>query len=67
MRTPNGIQVDPTGKQVGRGAYLHDRKSCWELALKGALQAALKMELSETDNQYLVTFMSGLPNEKQGE
>ena len=66
VRTPNGVQVDPTGKQAGRGAYLHDQKSCWELALKGALSAALKVELSEAEKLYLIAFMSGLPNEEQG-
>jgi predicted RNA-binding protein YlxR (DUF448 family) len=67
VRTPNGVQVDPTGKLIGRGAYLHDRKSCWERALKGALSAALKIELSEEDNKHLIAFMSGFPNEEQGE
>ena len=38
VRTPEGVQVDPTGKSAGRGAYLHDRRECWERALKGALR-----------------------------
>jgi uncharacterized protein len=67
VRTPNGVQVDPTGKKIGRGAYLHDRKSCWEHALKGALSAALKMDLAEIDNQYLTAFMFNLPNEELSE
>ena len=32
---PDGVRVDPTGKANGRGAYLHNQRSCWERALKG--------------------------------
>lgn len=43
VRTEAGAAVDPTGKMAGRGAYLHDRRSCWEKALSGgALEHALK-------------------------
>ena len=42
------VKVDPTGKAAGRGAYLHDRQSCWEQALAtGALEHALKVGLTE--------------------
>jgi predicted RNA-binding protein YlxR (DUF448 family) len=63
VRTPEGIQVDPTGKLAGRGAYLHDRRSCWQRGLKGALAHALKTELSDDDRERLVSFMSSLPEE----
>ena len=53
VRTPGGIQIDPTGKLAGRGAYLHAQKSCWEKGLKGALASALKTELSTTDREKL--------------
>ncbi len=33
VRTADGVLVDPTGKLAGRGAYLHDRRSCWESGL----------------------------------
>ena len=49
--------VDPTGKLAGRGAYLHDRRSCWERGLKGALAHALKVELTAEDRQRLEAFM----------
>ena len=26
VRTSDGVQIDPTGKLAGRGAYLHDRR-----------------------------------------
>ena len=63
VRTPEGVQIDPTGKLAGRGAYLHDRRSCWERGLKGALAHALKTELTEEDLESLSAFMSSLPEE----
>jgi predicted RNA-binding protein YlxR (DUF448 family) len=48
------VAVDPTGKAAGRGAYLHDRRSCWQGALSGrALDHALKVDLSEADRARL--------------
>lgn len=61
VRTPEGLQVDPTGKATGRGAYLHDRRSCWERGLKGALAHALKIELTGQDREMLQAFMASLP------
>jgi predicted RNA-binding protein YlxR (DUF448 family) len=55
--------VDPTGKIPGRGAYLHDRRSCWEHGLKGALAHALKVELTDLDRETLRAFMVTLPEE----
>ncbi|MCC7359212.1 MAG: YlxR family protein [Anaerolineales bacterium] len=44
------VAVDPTGKAHGRGAYLHDRRSCWLRALAGsALQNALQVTLTEAN------------------
>ena len=41
------VSVDATGKAAGRGAYVHNRRSCWEQALTtGALEHALKVRLS---------------------
>jgi uncharacterized protein len=61
VRTPEGLRVDPTGKNAGRGAYLHDNRACWERGLKNALSHALKVELSEEDRETLRTFMASLP------
>ncbi len=49
VRGPEGpVQVDPTGKAPGRGAYLHNRRSCWHKALAGhSLEQALKVTLTE--------------------
>ena len=64
VRSPEGIQIDPTGKLAGRGAYLHDRRSCWERGLKGSLANALKTELSDEDRERLFSFMASLPEEE---
>jgi hypothetical protein len=63
VRRPDEIQIDPTGKLAGRGAYLHDRRTCWERGLKGALAHALKTELTEQDREILTAFMASLPDE----
>ncbi|MFM8319675.1 MAG: YlxR family protein [Chloroflexota bacterium] len=64
VRLEQGIQVDPSGKLAGRGAYLHDRRSCWERGLKGGLAHALKTELSDEDRKILKTWMERLPDEQ---
>jgi len=61
VRTPEGVELDPTGKKSGRGAYLHDRRQCWERGLAGALAQALKTELRAEERQRLETFMQSLP------
>lgn len=65
VRTADGVQVDPTGKLAGRGAYLHDRKECWERALKGALAHALKTTLTMNDRTQLEEYMASLPAEAE--
>jgi hypothetical protein len=61
VRTPDGVRIDPSGKLNGRGAYLHDKRSCWEAGLKGSLQHALKVEFSEEDSALLVDHLKRLP------
>jgi predicted RNA-binding protein YlxR (DUF448 family) len=63
VRSPDGVQVDPTGKLAGRGAYLHDRRSCWERGLKGALARALKTELVAEERKRLQAYLETLPEE----
>ena len=63
VRTPEGVQVDTTGKLAGRGAYLHDRRSCWERGLKGTLAHALKTELADKDRERLQETLETLPEE----
>jgi predicted RNA-binding protein YlxR (DUF448 family) len=63
VRRPEGVQMDSTGKLAGRGAYLHNVRTCWEKGLKGSLANALKVTLSSDDldrfNQYMLTLPEG--------
>lgn len=61
MRSPEGVCIDPTGKASGRGAYLHDQRSCWDRGLRGALASALKTELTQQDREALAAFATSLP------
>jgi predicted RNA-binding protein YlxR (DUF448 family) len=61
VHNPQGVVIDPTGKLAGRGAYLHAQRSCWELGLKGALQNALKVELSAEERISLSVYATSLP------
>lgn len=61
VRTSDGIQIDPTGKIPGRGAYLHDKQECWDLGLSGSIEHALKMTLSPKDNEILMEYKKKLP------
>jgi len=67
VRQPEGVQVDPTGKLAGRGAYLHNVRSCWEKGLKGPLAYALKVDLSPKDLKRLQRFMQTLPEENEAD
>jgi uncharacterized protein len=53
VRTPDdGIQIDPTGKRNGRGAYLCDQRNCWQRALEtDILVKALRVILTDEDRE----------------
>ena len=63
VRTPQGVIIDPTGKANGRGAYVHNIRSCWEQAIKGPINNALKVELTAEDRIKLSEFIETLPVE----
>ena len=65
VRSPDGVRVDRTGKSPGRGAYLHDRRACWEKALKGNLANALRTKISPQDEEALRAYLENLPIEKE--
>jgi predicted RNA-binding protein YlxR (DUF448 family) len=65
VHRPEGVLVDPTGKMPGRGAYLHNLRSCWEKGLKGSLARALKVDLQPEDLDRLRMFMQALPEEEE--
>ncbi len=51
VKTPNGVIIDHTGKQNGRGAYLCTQPSCWNAIEKNRriLDQALKTEVKADD------------------
>lgn len=51
VRTPDtGVQIDPSGKLAGRGAYLCDNPACWaQAASSDALNRALRTTLTEEE------------------
>jgi predicted RNA-binding protein YlxR (DUF448 family) len=61
VRTPQGAEVDLTGKKPGRGAYLCRRPACWQEALrKNRLDSALKTKLSADEKLKLNEFAASL-------
>jgi predicted RNA-binding protein YlxR (DUF448 family) len=67
VRTEEGVLLDPTGKRDGRGAYVHERRSCWEAALSGSLAHALKVELTAVDTESLRAHARQLTDVEPGE
>lgn len=67
VRTEQGVELDPTGKRAGRGAYLHDRHSCWEAGLRGSLARALKIDLTAGDRERLRQFAETLTDVQPGD
>jgi len=63
VRSADGVQIDETGKLAGRGAYLHNQRSCWEKGLKGTLAHALKTELTPDEKSRLLEYARTLPQE----
>ena len=62
VRTPTGeIEIDPTGKRNGRGAYLCSDPRCWDKALTTPVLArALKTELTDDARDRLRAFAQTL-------
>jgi len=56
------LVLDPTGRQNGRGAYVCERRSCWEKALKGGTIAhALRFSPPADDLEALRAHGASLP------
>ena len=64
VRTPtDGVAIDVTGKRAGRGAYLCQRRTCWERALHSpVLTRALRTTLTESERTALAAFAATLPD-----
>jgi predicted RNA-binding protein YlxR (DUF448 family) len=55
------IEIDPTHKKPGRGAYLCPTVNCWELGLKGnRLEYTLRTKLTPGDRQILQEYSKSL-------
>ena len=62
VRVADGsIEIDPDGKQAGRGAYLCALPACWDIGLKGdRLEHALKTKLTGSNRERLGECASGM-------
>ena len=63
VRSAEGrVELDPTGKRNGRGAYLCHDPNCWEQALRRkGLERALRLEALHLDDRTtLEQFAAGL-------
>lgn len=60
VRTLAGrVEVDPTAKKAGRGAYLCRREECWRQALKRSrLDHALRAAAPEEDRRALLEYVA---------
>jgi len=67
VRTPGGkIEVDPTGKRPGRGAYLCRQQTCWQDGMvKKRLEYALRGPLTTEDREGLLEYASTLSSGKE--
>lgn len=63
VRTVEGtVDIDPTGRMNGRGAYLCGAATCWDRALKtGILARALNVELPPETVETLRRYAAALP------
>ena len=61
VRSGDAVKIDPSGRLAGRGAYLHNQRSCWERGLNGVLAHALRIEIRDEDRESLLAFMASLP------
>ena len=55
--SPAGAEVDPGGKQAGRGAYLCRAGGCWQIGLKkGRLEHSLSTTLTPDNRARLISY-----------
>ena len=58
VRGPEGVAIDPTGKAPGRGAYIHEQRTCWDRALKSSLSKALRIGLTDKELEELSAYVN---------
>jgi hypothetical protein len=62
------VEVDPSGRANGRGAYVCENPKCWDRALRSqTLANALRIELDETSLAQLRAFAAQLDPVEPGE
>lgn len=63
VRTPEGdVQIDPSGRMNGRGAYLCGKPACWQRAISSnVLARALNVSLTDETLASLTGFAATLP------
>ncbi len=62
VRTPDGVEIDATGKKAGRGAYLCRYRQCWDAGLgRRSLDHALKAQITTENREALARFAAQLP------
>jgi predicted RNA-binding protein YlxR (DUF448 family) len=68
VRTGAGVvEVDPSGKKAGRGAYLCRAPGCWEAGImRGKLEHALRQTLTPGDKEALARLGQDLIEENAG-
>lgn len=55
--TDGGVEVDSSGRRVGRGAYLCPAGECWVAGLKeGRLEHALRAAISPDNREQLMKY-----------
>lgn len=69
VRTPEGaVELDPSGKRNGRGAYVHASPKCVEALLSGGgLARALKVEVGPDTKNALRSQLMPAPEAEQEE
>jgi predicted RNA-binding protein YlxR (DUF448 family) len=61
VRTAEGVEIDPTGKRAGRGAYLHADPVCWQAITQGnRLGQALRVVISAENKAQLLADLAAL-------
>ncbi|MBW8010627.1 MAG: YlxR family protein [Chloroflexi bacterium] len=64
VRTSAGLQIEQEERLNGRGAYLHNRRSCWERGMQSKLANALKVNLTDEETDHLMAFMESFPEDE---
>lgn len=65
IKTKDGeVKLDSTGKENGRGAYLHRRKECYDRAVKGkGLERSFKTSIASDIYERLGKELMDIENE----